>query len=270
MAYVQHGEVVLRGRRDSGLPPDITHRFPEIQVQIKGDLDIILDGELVVMKDGKPDFNSIQQRNTDNKLSIRVLSKSMPAEYHVFDAIPLVSSPYSVRQQMLRDWLLETDRVRIVPSFTNGERLFQEVVDRGMEGIMAKSIDSPYTPGVRSSAWQKIKPLKTETFWAVGLTQPTGSRTGFGAVILAEEVRYRTSEQPDSDVALRYVGCVGSGFSEKDLADWSKRAAATCPFETDPKLSTPVLRWIRPEPIRVSYFERTTDGLRFPRVAAVA
>jgi ATP-dependent DNA ligase len=265
LAYKQGDEVILRGRSDeTNATLDITHRFPEIKLEALGD--VILDGELVVMKDGKPDFSSIQQRNTNNKLAIRVLSKTLPAEYHVFD-IPyqgrdLTSLDYTTRRALLNETVRETENVVIEPDFTNGERLFQKVVERGMEGIVAKRVDGWYTPGIRSQFWLKVRPLKTELFWACGFAPGSGRRnSSFGSIILGEA----------RDNELVYIGNVGSGFSEKDIKDWTGKVVRQdfCPFyPTEPRI--PVLYWFRPEPISVSYFERTEQGLRFPRLGRVS
>jgi bifunctional non-homologous end joining protein LigD len=171
-------------------------------------------------------------------------------------------------------------------SYIDGELLFESIVEQGMEGIMAKAIDSRYTPGVRSPYWEKIKPLKTERLWAYGMTRGTGSRNlTFGALILGEyTAKPKDFATPYTGVigmsfpcsnldftSFHYVGCVGSGFSDKDIAEWMNKVQ---PFRVPPPqvLATPlsvgpVLRWFKPEPIMVSYFERTDGGLLFPRVA---
>ena len=80
-----------------------------------------------------------------------------------------------------------------------------------------------------------------------------------------------------AEASFHYVGCVGSGFSDKDIAEWMNKAQPLETKQTHSGLSIPpaatplsvgpVLRWFKPLPIMVSYFERTDGGLLFPRVA---
>ena len=259
------GSQRLQGRGSS--LPDITKRFPEIKVETRVE-GVVLDGELVVMRNGRPDFNGIQQRKGDGKVAIHYSSQKYPAEYWVFDVLysggrDVMRHPLDTRKQVLSEVLIENEHVKLMPYLQGaGEVLFSTAVDLGFEGIMAKDPLGCYVPGIRSRSWRKIKPVKTETFWACGFTTGSGNRnTSFGSIILGEA----------GDETLRYVGCVGSGFSDRDIKEWVGKTVRQdfCPFyPTEPRIGEPVLYWFKPQPISVSYFERTNDQmLRFPRLA---
>ena len=145
--------------------------------------------------------------------------------------------------------------------FPGGLRLpFHAACERGLEGLIAKRADSPYTPG-RSRDWLKFKCVHEQEFVVVGWTDPQGARSGIGALL----VGYR--EGP----GLRFAGKVGTGFSQHVLDELSRRLA---PLELAVPPVLPVMglprkgvHWVRPELVaQVGFSEWTGDGkLRHPR-----
>lgn len=162
IAFVENGKLRLQSR---GLR-DITSQFPELldlPNQLKGDR-IVLDGEIVVLKEGKPSFKEIQSRiQTTNSNRIKYSSVFYPATYLVFDLLykngkSLMAKPLMERKARLNILLERTVRARAI-SFVEKEgiRLFQQVKAQGLEGVMAKRKEGLYYPGKRTREWQKFK-----------------------------------------------------------------------------------------------------------------
>ncbi len=154
--------------------------FPELAVL--GDLPpgTLLDGELVVLRRGRPDLSLVQSRQQlRSGHKIRFRAQTTPATFIVFDQLydeyrPLLGKPLSVRRDVLSSTLGsigprcdtnhagDTTHARVVFSqgvVGAGRAFFQQVVDRQLEGVVAKHLDSLYRPGRRNGAWIKIKPL---------------------------------------------------------------------------------------------------------------
>jgi DNA ligase-1 len=170
----------------------------------------ILDGEIVVLTaGGKPDFGKLQSReHVASSLKIQHLSRSSPATYVVFDQLydwfePLVKLPLRERRERLAQTLARCRDSHVVMSDgveCRGIDCFRLAVAQGLEGIVAKRLDSPYLPGKRSDCWIKIKRSELVQCAIVGF-DPEGKRD-FAALLLAAEVNGE----------LAYVGKVGTGF----------------------------------------------------------
>ncbi len=148
--------------------------FPELAVL--GDLPpgTLLDGELVVLRRGRPDLSLVQSRQQlRSGHKIRFRARTTPATYIVFDQLydeyrPLLGKPLSVRRDVLSSTIgrigpsRDSNHARVVFSqgvVGAGRVFFRQVVDRQLEGVVAKRLDSLYRPGHRNGAWIKIKPL---------------------------------------------------------------------------------------------------------------
>ncbi len=142
--------------------------FPELAVL--GDLPpgTLLDGELVVLRRGRPDLSLVQSRQQlRSGHKIRFRARTTPATFIVFDQLydeyqPLLRRPLSVRRDLLSSTLGETTHGGVVFSqgvVGAGRAFFQQVVEQQLEGVVAKRLDSLYRPGRRNGAWIKIKPL---------------------------------------------------------------------------------------------------------------
>ena len=143
----------------------------------------------------------------------------------------------------------------------NGETFFGEACGVGLEGIISKRRDSAYS-GRRGRDWVKVKCQQRQEFVIGGWTDPQGSRSGFGALLIGVH---------DGDGKLRYAGKVGTGFDDKMLAlltkELAKRAADKPPF-VDPPTGAEGRRahWVRPDLVgEVQFTEWTRDDtLRHP------
>jgi len=160
------------------------------------------------------------------------------------------------RRELLADAVPADSRFRLSQSEKCGDELFAAAGDRGLEGIMAKGREGTYRPGIRSSDWLKIKVSQSVDCLVVGFTGGKGDRAGgIGALQLAEK----------SGRALRYVGKVGSGFSDATLAQaadlFEGLIVAKKPIRAtvaDEKKTT----WLVPKLIcEVEYSARTSKGL---------
>ncbi|MCW1300968.1 MAG: non-homologous end-joining DNA ligase [Candidatus Nanoarchaeia archaeon] len=192
--------------------PEILKELPNAFLGNKG----ILDGEIVVLDGEKPNFWKLQEReHTSDELRIELLSKLSPATLFIFDILykdgkSLLEFPLIERKRILGECVTEGERVKLTRFIIGGGiKFFEEVAKKGFEGIMAKKIDSPYLIGERSKYWLKIKATKTVDCVICGFTRGEGIREKYlGALVLGclDEGK------------LRYVGRVGTGFSESDLA----------------------------------------------------
>ena len=243
---------------------DISAAFPELAralaaLPFEG---FILDAELVVPDEaGRPSFQRLQNRvRVSRGLEVRRGAVETPAVLYVFDL--LAFEGYDLRPLSLeqRKALLEQIVPRVGPLKylshfeKDGEALYEQVVNMGLEGIVAKKADAPYRAG-RSPNWLKIRADRTDDFVVVGFTRPKGSRSGFGALDLGAY----------QDGKLVYGGRVGSGFTAAELKDVS--AALERGIRPTPAFSGPVPQdaghtWVEPALIaEVRYKEWTDEGL---------
>ena len=148
---------------------DTTCRYPEFGFLQQWPPGIILDGEMVVLQGGRPDFALLQSRDkTRSLLKIRTLSQVQPATFVVFDLLydnyaPMFDLPLLERRERLQELLRQWCHPRLLFSqgiLGKGQALFQETCRQNLEGIMAKRISSRYRPGRRGKEWLKIKPRR--------------------------------------------------------------------------------------------------------------
>src|SRR5262245_46955733 len=162
LCFVETGEYRLVNRRHI----DMTERYPEFAFLGELPSGTVLDGEMVVLKDGKPDFSLLQSRDQSRTpLKTRTLSRALPATYIVFDLLydrgrALVDEPLHKRRRLLETRLATWKQPRLLLSkgvIGPGKAFFDEAVKAGLEGVVAKRLDSRYEPGKRSGAWIKVK-----------------------------------------------------------------------------------------------------------------
>ncbi|HUS75035.1 MAG TPA: non-homologous end-joining DNA ligase [Methanothrix sp.] len=244
---------------------DITYRYPELALALaQGASGCVLDGEIAVFADGKPSFGALAERDhQSDRLAIDYLSRAMPASYVVFDILYakercVMDLPLRERKTILQEELQESEIVTIADSFPEkGGDYFQAALKMGIEGIMAKRLASVYEPGMRSQDWIKIKKsLKLDLVIGGYIPGKGGRAPYFGGLLMGAY----------SHGLLHYVGRVGSGFTDKELAEI---AAALSPQDHSPFANapaTPEVRWVEPRMVvQVSALEITTDGhLRAP------
>ncbi len=248
-------------------------RYPELKniwKNVDGEK-VILDGEIIVMKGGKPDFYLLELReHVDNKLRIELLSKLYPSLYVVFDILykdgkDLTSLPLTERKSILKETVREEDNLIISETFEkHGIKLFEKVKEMGLEGLMAKKKDSPYLMGKRSKFWLKIKALKTIDAIICGFTKGEGKRKPyFGALLLGV---YENGK-------LRYIGRVGTGNWPEERLKWLKDILEKLKtnrnpfdiFEEEPKIVEKTY-FVKPKLVaEISFLEWTEDKkLRAP------
>lgn len=245
---------------------ELKHNFPELEELKALGENVVLDGEIVVMKNGKPDFQRLLERNqTSSDRDATYMANSSPATYIVFDilekdGISLTKLPLVERKELLKKHMKEGRSV-ILSIFVEeqGEAYYEAALQRGLEGIIAKKKDSPYEPGVRSGGWQKIKKLRSCDCAVLGYTLGEGARKSLGALILA----LYDNEKPV------YVGKVGTGFTDKDLAllhEAFKGLAAN--EETLSMVDVPQqVVWLKPKIVCEVVYQNVTEDrkLRMPR-----
>lgn len=186
---------------------DWTSRFPEIEKGARelGVASAIIDGEAVMYDEqGRSDFNLLQ-----GSLGGRAGKKTSPAHFMAFDLLyldghDLTRAELRVRRHLLGDLVgnREGSSFKFSEAFeTDGATLFQASCDHGLEGIIAKHLDSPYRSG-RLGDWIKVKCIQSESFFIVGY-EPSATG-GFRSLLLGA---YRGNQ-------VVYVGSVGTGFKE--------------------------------------------------------
>lgn len=218
-----------------------------------------LDGEIVVLDaHGNPSFQLLQNAFD--------ASKTHDIVYFVFDAPYLEGRdlrrlPLLERRALLREAFakVDTSLVRFSEHFeADGAELLASACGRGLEGIIGKRADAIYS-SMRSPNWIKLKCTKRQEFVIVGYTDPKGSRTGFGSLLLAVH---------DRSGALLYAGNVGTGFDDASLAALKAKLAALdtekMPLPERPKGVK--AHWVKPKLVaEVSFGEWTSDGrIRHP------
>jgi bifunctional non-homologous end joining protein LigD len=266
IAFVDGGIVRLQTRNLL----DCTSQYPEahgVSEALTGAYQAILDGEIVALDEkGAPSFQRLQPRmHQRDESELRRLRKTTPVIYEVFDILwadgeDLTKKPLRERQQILDEVLTPMGAVRRSEQFVGtGRALFSAAQEQGLEGIVAKRLDSPYATA-RSAAWVKIKAFKTMDCVVGGWTEGQGGRAqGLGALLIGIYKEGR----------LTSVGHVGSGFDERTLkgllSTLKQREVAKSPFAAEVRANTKP-HWCAPELVcEVRYVEMTRDGtLRAP------
>ena len=172
LAYLEEGATDLRNKENMAL----VHLFPELaDIHLQADRPCILDGELVVMENGKPSFERLQRRAlSTNPFKIKLAKDQYPASFVAYDILylngkALYDLPLLERKNILARAVRETARLA-VSRFTpkEGITLYNNAAAMELEGIVAKRTDSLYHPGSRTKDWIKIKNLIDEDFIACG------------------------------------------------------------------------------------------------------
>lgn len=260
VAMIQDGEVNLWSRR--GL--DLTVSYPSIVKELTAyRQDIILDGEIVALDDrGRPSFQQLQQRSGLTRgLDVKAAEARLPVYYYVFDILylngrRLEGVKLRDRKALLKQTLVPTDRIRLVePLAADGMLAYEACLESGLEGVVAKRVDSTYEPGKRSKEWLKVKPTVSADFVVCGYTAGTGSRgTTFGSLILGYY---------DKKGQLIYAGGCGTGFNEKTLQElyknFRKLETDKSPFKE--KVPGKQIQWLKPRLVcEVKFAEWTKDS----------
>ncbi len=215
IARVDGGRLSLTGRNGT----DFTPRYPEVSglAEALGAQRMVLDGEAVAFDpDGRPSFERLQSRmHLASDLAVERRVSDIPVTYVIFDLLSLeghslLALPYRDRRGLLVELELNGPSWR-TPGHREGDgaALLEATRDQGLEGVVAKRLDSVYEPGRRSRAWIKVKNHCAQDVVIGGYTAGTGGRAALGALTVGVH---------DDDGALRYAGKVGTGFTDTTLA----------------------------------------------------
>ncbi|MCL7413084.1 MAG: non-homologous end-joining DNA ligase [ANME-2 cluster archaeon] len=261
ISYVKD-ELSIRSRNQK----ELTHNFPELSELNDLTGDSVLDGEIIIMKDGKPDFQTLIQRMQNTRPGdISSMSGKFPANYIIFDILEkdgkeLLDIPLMQRKRIMENAVNEGKFVvRSLFVEETGVDYYRAVLEKGLEGIMAKKKQSPYEPGKRSDNWLKIKQLMTCDCVIFGYTKGEGIREKtFGSLVLG---LYDAAGPV-------FIGKVGTGFSQEDMEDLKRILDTyTVNEETLPGVDRDrEITWLRPGVVcEVVYQSVTDDGkLRIP------
>lgn len=226
--------------------------YPKIYNELmKLNVDAVLDGEVVVFRDGLPSFQAIQNYKS---------TQNLPIQFIVFDCLRLQGKDLTKlklieRKALLKEILSQSDIIKYCDHVEEeGVALFEQATKMRLEGIIAKRKDSRYYPDKRSKEWLKIKNVNVDDFKIIGWTDPKASRQYFGALLLAREI----------DGELVYSGEVGTGFTNDLLkslyAKIQPLEVDECPLETPVKTENG-FHWAMPKySCQVQYAEITDDG----------
>jgi bifunctional non-homologous end joining protein LigD len=247
-------------RLESRTGKDLTGTYPEVRsaVSAQAGEQMLLDGEVVAYDGEQTSFSRLQQRLGVADPSPQMVS-SYPVVYCVFDILELDGEDLRAQPQLQRHARL-TEVARANASLQLVEELrgdsrqrFAEACRAGWEGLIAKRADAPYTSG-RSRDWLKLKCAWEQEFVIGGFTEPAGSRTDFGALLVGYH----------EDGRLRYAGKVGTGYSAATLRDLGARLRALETPDSPFVDARPIPRgthWTRPELVgQIGFAEWTTDG----------
>ncbi|MGD6806074.1 MAG: non-homologous end-joining DNA ligase [Candidatus Bathyarchaeia archaeon] len=262
IAYVEE-PFSLRSRNGK----ELKQNFPELTQLTSLAKNVVLDGEIVVMQQGVPDFQALLKRGQAVSTGvIQRQSQRAPAVYIVFDilekdGVALTHLPLTERKAILQKSLKEGSNVLLCDFIeTKGEAYYGLILEKGLEGVVAKRKSSFYEEGLRTGNWLKIKKLKTCDSIIFGYTRGENVRSEtFGALLLG---LYDAAGKPV------YVGKVGTGFSEENLrrlmSKFKKITTDQAPFKPE---TGDVVTWLQPKLVaEVAYQVVTKDGrLRMAR-----
>ena len=265
LTYVDGG--VLRMESRNLL--DITPRYPEVHglVETLGSIGAVLDGEVVTFDDeDRPSFQLLQARmHVTSVHEVRLRMATHPVVYMVFDVLWLagestVGLPYTERRRLLAQLELEGPAWRVpAHHIGDGEAMLAASQERGLEGVLAKRLDSVYEPGRRSRSWRKVKNVRRQEVVVGGWLEGTRNREGrIGALLVGYY---------DGD-ALRFAGKVGTGYTDRTLEELAAILAPlardTSPFAD--KVPYRQAHWVEPVLVaEVEFTEWTAGGtLRHP------
>lgn len=242
---------------------ELNRTYPELVDALTGGPDLLADGEIVAFWHGATSFSRLQQRMGIDDPE-RARHTGVAVFLYVFDLLELAGEdlrqlPLRDRKRKLRGAFASGGPIRLTTHRVGaGEEAFQYACAHGWEGVIAKRADSPYV-ATRSRDWRKLKCNRAQELVIGGWTEPRGTRTRLGAILVGYWEGGR----------LRYAGKVGTGFDRATLDrlgdELERLERKTPPFVPD-KLPTRA-HWAEPELVaEIAFTEWTRDGrLRHPR-----
>jgi len=253
IAYIDDQSTDLRNKRNISLLP----RFPELKsLHENCQCKCILDGELNVLVNGKPDFYEVQRRTVlTDPFKIQLAYKKHPANFVAYDILyfkdkPVTDLPLMERKKLLGEIISESDilsKSRYVEM--NGIAIYNFAEENGLEGVVGKKKTSLYWFGKRSRDWKKIKVLKEEDFVCIGYIPNKNSMT---TLILAKY---------NDDDGLIITNHVSLGVSIAKLRQHGMKVS-NCPI--DDLHSYNDATWIEPMVCTIEYMPSEKEGIRQP------
>lgn len=224
---------------------DVTRAWPEL-ASLPG-RDLLLDGELVALVDGRPDFGALAHRmHARGARRTAALAATTPATYLVFDLLridgrDLTGETLETRRRLLEALDLSAAHWLVPEWHDEGELLWQATRAQGLEGIVSKRLDSRYEAGRRSRSWLKF-PHRARSSWVVGGWRPEIGSRRLGAVLVGEPTA----------AGLSFRGRVGSGLTGRTAADLTELFVGleqeNPPFADDvPRADALGTHWLKPQ-----------------------
>ena len=251
IAYIDTKSVVLQNKRFK----DVTDIYPELKEMNKCvKHKVILDGELVVLTDGKPDFYALQTRSLmTDKFKIELASKRNPVQFVAYDILyyngkDLTNTPLIERKEILSKSVVESNNLSISRYIEEkGKAFFELAKKENLEGVVAKKKDGLYHIGKRTRDWLKIKVMKDEDLIVLGY-KPDGNGNVKDLILGYEE-----------NGKFKCKGSVYLGV-RKEERDYIKNFATKNKSKViDGKYKDVI--WIEPELIgTVQYMQETEEG----------
>jgi bifunctional non-homologous end joining protein LigD len=251
---------------------DISSRYPELRelARVLGSREAVLDGEIVALDEqGKPSFERLQGRMHQTSESvIRRLAQERPVTYEIFDLLYLdgrstMALPYAERRALLDELSLNGSAWQTPAYRVGGGRDFLVVTAaHGLEGVLAKRLDSRYRPGERGRDWLKVKNVNRQELVIGGWLPGRGRRTGqIGALLMG----YHEEDDGGRQV-LRYAGRVGTGFDEPELerlgAELGRRERRSSPFGKHGEQPPREARFVKPDLVaEIEFSHWTRQGI---------
>jgi bifunctional non-homologous end joining protein LigD len=251
----------------SRLGNDVSAAYPELGGLAEVAEDVLLDGEVVSLVDGRPSFSALQNRmHVRKSVEARRLAAKAPVTYLAFDVlrlygVDLTGRPFSERRATLERLEVAGPHWTVSPLFDDGPATLQAATENGLEGVVAKRLSSVYRPGYRTGDWIKVRFSHRQEFVVGGWEHGEGGRAGgIGSLLLG------VYDGPD----LVYAGQVGTGFTAVSLRSMERRlrplVVDSSPFAAmPPDVRGRPITWVGPEVVvEVEFAEWTVEGrLRF-------
>ncbi|AVL97682.1 non-homologous end-joining DNA ligase [Microbacterium sp. str. 'China'] len=258
------GHMSLHARRGT----DITARYPELTADGAPFLPVdeaIVDGEIVAFDSAaRPSFSLLQNRmRLTRPREIEREVVRTPVVYMLFDLLrldghDLTGMPLRERRTLLDDIVAGVDApIQVPPVFDDVDAALAASEEFGLEGVVVKDPASRYRAGQRSPSWLKLKNTRMQEAVIVGIRPGKGEREGtLGSLLLA------VPEGGD----LRYIGRVGTGFTDRILRDLLARLeplrVPRAPLDGVPRPDASDALWVRPELVgEVEFANWTPDGI---------
>jgi bifunctional non-homologous end joining protein LigD len=263
IAYVGGGQIRLLSRTGR----DMTGSYPELAVLAQRvDTPVIVDGEIIAIRHGRPDFALLQSRMHVRHPPGRLV-REVPVQLYLFDLLhrggqSLLPVPYTARRERLAELGLDADPVRTTPWYPGGAAdVWAASLANALEGVVGKPLASAYYPGQRRD-WIKVKNIRHQEVIICGWTPGQGRRADtIGSLLVGVRDGPR----------LRYAGHVGTGFTQAALTDLIHRLRPLHRVDSPFGAAVPAqhargAQWVHPRLVGEVTFTEWTSGrvLRHP------